>query len=120
MEENTTFRIYGEVLGESNTVIDCDLDKSNSDILNRSVCLVEVNGDRTWDISLTELENAEKDHSAVRHSNMSHPAHNVWGRLEGLREDINTEPFKQNERLSGDTLDLFKLVVREMKNDSGT
>lgn len=110
----TELRIYGPVLGESETFIDVTVDKQNSAILERSITLAEKNGTRTWTMDIERLETLQDRRVAITHSQMTHPKHNVWDRLDGLRGDIQSDPFNADDDLLGDVEQLFQIVVERM------
>lgn len=114
----TQLRIYGPVLGESDTFIDVTVDKQNSAILDRSVTLTEDGGTRSWQMDLQRLESLQERRVAITHSKMTHPSHNVWNRLDGLRGDIQSAPFNADDELLGDVEQLFQIVVERMTPDT--
>lgn len=109
----TQFRIYGDALGEPDTFIDCTVDKQQSPILQREVTLAETDGDRAWTMAVSRLETLQGQQLAARHSVLTHPTHSVWGRLEGLRSDLQSAPF-DDDALEDDVKELFQLVIQKM------
>lgn len=110
-DESTTLRIHGAPLGEDDTYIDCAV---TTITLDETVTLSDTNSDRTWTVTLSDIRGAETRDLLIRHEECPYLDHGVWQRLEGLRADLQTAPF-DDENLDDDAKALFKRVVRKMR-----
>jgi hypothetical protein len=109
----TTLRIYGQRLGESDTWI--DVTKEEVVLGTGTVHLAAVNGNRTWEMPQKTIESCLNEHTAGRHGDIADVNHNIWARLNGIRNGLATEPFASDDTdVSGDLTKIFQYVMAVM------
>lgn len=112
-------RIYGDVLGEQDTFIDCTIDEIT---LDRIVYLTDTDdGQRTWEIHLNKLHEHIDNYTVVKHSELPDPDHEIWNRLSGVRSELDQEPFASSDtNFDVVVRNIFVSVIRAIResNDS--
>lgn len=114
----TTLRIFGPQLESQATYIDATIEEIT---LDETVHLRNVNGNETWTLPLDTVNELREKHLAVQHTSLSHPKHNVWDRLDGVRGDIHSEPFTNSDiQLDSKLQEIFVTVMEVMVTDDTT
>jgi hypothetical protein len=109
----TTFRIYGQRLGESDTWI--DVTKEEVVLGTGTVHLAAVNDSRTWEMPQDVIEGCLSEYTAGRHGDIADVNHNIWSRLSGVRSDLATEPFASDDTdVSENLTRVFQYVMAVM------